>query len=245
MTRAWVYARTSGDEEDTGQDIGAQINEVTHTAETRGYEITGSSQDDGLTGESDPLHRPGFKKAMEEVGAGRADIIILRDASRFSRQHPAVALLAWRQVQAMHIPVVSLGESQLDGRVATWEGGELVEDLTGDLILYVTFHSKRSYLTDVRKGTRLAMREIKEGRRKTKSGLPVGAPRKISREEAEQADKWMKEEGLSLRQAASRLGEKRGAWTAGSAELRRKRLVSHQALADAFFHFRLEDAKWP
>jgi len=240
LTRAWVYARTSGEEEDTGQDIDSQINEVTHTGETRGYQIVGSSKDDGLTGESDPLNRPGFKNAMHEVSAGRAEVILLRDASRFSRQHPAVALLAWRQVQAMHIPVVSLGESHLDGRIATWENGELVEDLTNDLILYVTFHGKRSYLTDVRRGTRLAMREIKEGRRKTKSGLPLGAPRKISLEEAQMAKKWMSEEGLSLRAAANRLGEQRGAFKPTSSVLRRKRTVSHQALADAFEHFNLD-----
>lgn len=224
--RAWVYSRTSGDEDDTGQDCGAQEAEVKHTAAQRGFIVAGASQDDGVSGDSDPVDRPGFKVAMQAVQNGLADVVVVRKADRFTRQHPAVALLSFKQVQASGVPVVSLAEPAVDGRTTS--------DLNGDLVLYVSFHGGRAYLEDVRKGTTLAMREIVAGRRKTKSGRPPGREWKVSEVEARQAWSWMSDaaEPLSLRRAAHKLSEQRGAFSTPDPKLRRDRAVSHQALAD-------------
>lgn len=247
LERAWRYCRTSTDEEDGQQDIAAQEIEVTHAAEARGFEVVGGSSDDGVTGDSDPTERPAFKEAMQAVRDGRADVIVLRDAPRFSRQPAIVATLAWRQVEASHIPVVSLAEPQLDGRRGTWVDGELQEDPTGDLVLHITFLQPRSYLLAVRKGTSVAMKQIKLGLRKTKSGKPVGAPRKVSEDEASKAAILMRPAGeagglgFSLRQAAHRLSEDRGAFRTTDSKLRRERTISHQALADALDHYRFRE----
>lgn len=231
MTRAWLYSRTSGDEADTGQDVKEQEALVRSEAITRGFVVAGSSLDDGVSGDTDPERRDGFAQAVAAVRAGLADLIAIREASRFSRQHPAVALLGFRQFQANGINVVSLTEPEVDGRRPA--------TLTDDLVLFIRFMMGAAYLEAVKKGTGLAMREIKAGRRKTKSGQPVGAPRKVGQAEAESAQTWMEKDGLSLRKAAHRLSEQRGAFTTTDAKVRRDRTVSHQALADALNHFGL------
>lgn len=226
----WVYSRTSGDEQDTGQDVAEQEALVRQDAKTRGWVVAGASMDDGVSGDTDPALRPGFKQAVAAVQAGIAKAVLVREASRFSRQHPAVALLSFRQFQASGVPVVSLLEPEVDGRRQP--------SLTDDLVLFIRFLMGASYLEAVRKGTGLAMREIKEGRRKTKSGRPPGQPPKVSEEEARRAAGWMKE-GASLRAAAHRLSDERGAFTTTDRAVARKRMVSHQALADALVRFKL------
>lgn len=226
----WVYSRTSGDEDDTGQDVDSQEAQVRQDAKVRSWAVAGASQDNGVSGDSDPADRPGFKQAVAAVQAGIAKAVLVREASRFSRQHPAVALLSFRQFQASGVPVVSVTEPDVDGRRPP--------NLTDDLVLFIRFMMSASYLEAVRKGTGLAMREIKEGRRKTKSGRPPGQPRKVNEAEARAAADRI-EAGASLRSAAHLLSEDRGAFQTTDAAVRRKRMVSHQALAEALEHFGL------
>lgn len=68
--------------------------------------------------------------------------------------------------------------------------------------------------------TRLAMRELKEGRRQTRSGRPVGRPRKVSPELAERA-LALHEAGKTWREVSQHVGLKPG--TARGAALSAKR----------------------
>jgi DNA invertase Pin-like site-specific DNA recombinase len=228
--KVWVYARTSGEEKDTGQDVRAQAAAVAHMATDRG-EVVGQSLDDGVTGDTDPTARTGFSAAMQAVSAGLADVVVIAEASRFSRQHPVLAMLAWEQVNGGGVPVVSLKEPHFNG----------LEQQDGDkealLVRFITFWTSWGERITIKERTALAMKEIKEGRRKTKSGRPPGRPPKITEEEARQAWEWAQQSTPA--DAARRLSRLRGADAALDPRTKKKRSVTRTGLIEAWKRYNM------
>lgn len=182
MARAIDYSRTSGEEKDTGQNVGAQAEEVRHAVEALGHTVVESHEDDGVSGDTPPMDwpfmvdgraevvkgRPGFMRAVRAVLDGRGDFIAMRDASRFCRAH-----FAWATIWHEHVPVPLLFLK--DEPLTTWNKPADKTPPTA-LIRGVTFYGPWSTLDGIRTTTQTVMTELKEGRRPTKSGKPPHRP---------------------------------------------------------------------
>lgn len=231
--RVVIYDRTSGDEVDTGQDVREGAAQAAEQARARGWVVVGTHLDDGVTGDSDPVERPGFRAAMAVVEQEHAEGIAIREASRFSRQHPAVALLSWEQVRASGVRVLSLSEGHFDGRVDQ-------EDEANVLLRFITFWNSWKERLVTKRRTVMAMTEIKNGRRKTKSGKPPGRPEKVKRDEVHRY--YVVACELGVAEAARQLSIERKVHMAKDPATIKKRRVGHSTLIGAFKRYGLA---WP
>jgi DNA invertase Pin-like site-specific DNA recombinase len=83
---AVAYIRRSKEDE-AGQQLGliAQDDAIRAWATYRGVEIVATVTDDGVSGARDPRKRPGWRRAMEMLDAGEADIVVFARLDRLSR----------------------------------------------------------------------------------------------------------------------------------------------------------------
>lgn len=229
--KVWVYGRSSGDEKDTGQDVKEQVAALRHEAESRGWTVMGSSFDEGVSGDTEPTEREGFQAAMKAVKADLAELVIISEGNRFSRQHPIQAMLAWDQVKASGVPVVSVKEAHFDGRRDDEGDKELL------LVRFISFYTSWGERITIKERTALAMREIHAGRRKTKTGRPPGRPCKLTKEQAERA--WMWAQETTPAEAARRLSRENGAEKALDDRTRRKRRIARTTLISAWERYKI------
>lgn len=168
--RCWVYARCSGEEKDTGQDVQAQLAQVAARCRVLGYEVAGASVDEGVSGDVHPSERRGFNAAFLAVSTGKADVLVIRDASRFSRCYPTQALDAFNEFAQRGLKLLCLADPQFN----TVDG--LDERPATVLVRFVVLWQSWAALVGIRESTQQVMAEILSGRRSTKSGLPPGRP---------------------------------------------------------------------
>lgn len=80
-----IYARLSK-ENQQGEKIETQIEEIRNYIENRRiFEIVDVYEDNGYSGTN--FHRPEFERLMEDIRNRKIDCIIVRDLSRFAREH--------------------------------------------------------------------------------------------------------------------------------------------------------------
>jgi DNA invertase Pin-like site-specific DNA recombinase len=130
--------------------------------------------------------------------------LLVWSLDRFSREETFTkATQAVLDLEKLRVRFHSLRESQLD----TPDEGR--SNLGRDVLLALlpvvaSFESKRRS-----ERVRVAMREIKEGRRQTRSGRPPGRPVRVTPEKAAAIAHW-RAQGLSWRAVAQQVGLPRG-----------------------------------
>jgi len=148
--------------------------------------------------------RKEYERLLRDGKAGKFDHVLTWALDRFSRSETFTkATQAILDLEGLGVRFHSLKEPMLD----TPEDGK--PNLGRDVLLALlpviaSFESKRRS-----ERVRVAMREIREGRRKTRSGRPPGRPRRVTPEKA-QAILRMKAQGVSYRVMAQLVGLPRG-----------------------------------
>ena len=178
MTRAAIYARVSTEE----QSLDGQLGELRAYAESRGWGVGPVYKEKvAATGKAE---RKEYDRLLRAVGMGDFDSVLVWALDRFSREQTFTqATQAILDLEKQGVRFHSLKEPMLD----TPEDGQ--PSLGRDVLLALlpviaAFESKRRS-----ERVRVAMREIKAGRRKTRSGLPPGRRRVVTTELAEKARK--------------------------------------------------------
>lgn len=235
QTRVIVYARTSGDEGKSEQDIETQRLQVLAECQERGYAVMGCYVDEGVSGSVRPVERPGFQAAYNEMMKGTAEAIICRDITRYERRHPFMAGHDYMSLLSKGGRILFSHDQQLPvhAHPDDWSLGEII-------ILTVAFGEGQSYRVVTRRNTQLAMDAIKAGTKATRSGLPPGRPRKVSTEEVHQFYDVAVEEGIV--EAANRLSLQKGWNPMGDHRNQKKHRVRHSTLIEAF---KRENLIWP
>jgi hypothetical protein len=216
-----VYARTSGDEADTGQDVRAQAAQEKAACERMGHVVVAGFLDDGVSGSTSAGDRFGWGMAVQAAQAMGA-AVAFRDVSRFSRYHPARALMDF---EALPVPVLCRGEAAF-----TTAGREIEPAPVEALVRFALLWKEWMELAGIRGKTQAAMDEIKAGRRPTKSGKPNGRPKVVvSPEHLAACRAVLEAEGLLA--AHRHVLKLRGYDDVVDSEAKKKRYVSREAFA--------------
>ncbi len=86
ILRAALYERVSTDEQAMhGFSIDAQIDNLTEYCKKNGYKIVDHYTDEGISGAKPPLKRPALKRLIDDVKAGKIDIILFTKLDRWFR----------------------------------------------------------------------------------------------------------------------------------------------------------------
>lgn len=216
--KVFIYARTSGDEADTGQDVRAQLAQTAAAFLAAGHEVLGSAFDDGVSGSQPASMRAGWRRAVAMAAQAGAAVAV-REISRFSRFRPAHAML---ELEKLPCPVLSLKESHFTTSPN--------EDPSVVLLRFVSLWQAWSELQGIQTKTQAAMDELTSGRRATKSGNPVGRPKVIVAPEHLAACRPVLEaEGLLA--AHRHVLKLRGYHDVVDPEAKKRRYVSREAFA--------------
>lgn len=92
--RALLYGRVSAAGSD-GRSVESQLAEGRNVAEREGWTIIGERRDDGISASrySRGKARPGWQAAMDDISAGRVDMLVVWEISRASRDRTVWAAL--------------------------------------------------------------------------------------------------------------------------------------------------------
>lgn len=86
VLRAALYERVSHEEQvKFGYSIRAQKDTLEEHCKEKGYKIVGHYTDEGISGAKPPLKRPALKQLLNDVKAGKIDIIIFTKLDRWFR----------------------------------------------------------------------------------------------------------------------------------------------------------------
>lgn len=86
IQRAGLYERVSTEEQALhGFSISAQIDNLSDYCKAKGYKIVDHYTDEGISGGKPPLKRPALKRLLDDVKAGKIDIIIFTKLDRWFR----------------------------------------------------------------------------------------------------------------------------------------------------------------
>ena len=97
--RAALYLRLSRDDAGAGESvsIGGQRALLHAYAADHGWTVAGEYVDDGFSGTS--FRRPGLQRLLEDVEAGRVDLVLTKDLSRLGRDYIRTGELAGGMVK--------------------------------------------------------------------------------------------------------------------------------------------------
>ncbi|MGP8074942.1 MAG: recombinase family protein [Thermoplasmata archaeon] len=197
---AALYLRVSSEE----QDLSGQERELRVEVSRRGWEVS-SVYAEKVSG-TGKVERREYDRLLEDANDPLRpwNHLWVWALDRFSREATFTrATQAVLDLEKLGIAFHSLKEPTLD----TPEDGK--PNLGRDVLLALlpviaAFESKRRS-----ERVRVAMREIKEGRRKTRSGKPPGRPVRATKEKVESILRY-KAQGLAYRVIAQRVGLPRG-----------------------------------
>jgi|SRR5208283_3558419 len=182
------------------QDLEGQERDLRNEASRRGWTVVRTySEKVSGTGK---VERREYDRLLRDARSPDRpfDRLLVWALDRFSREETFTkATQAILDLEKLGVKFHSLKEPMLD----TPEDGK--PNLGRDVLLVLlpviaSFESRRRS-----ERVRVAMREIREGRRKTRSGRPPGRPRRVTPEKA-QAILRMKAQGVSYRVMAQRVG---------------------------------------
>ncbi len=193
---AAIYLRVSTEE----QDLAGQERELRAEASRRGWTVV-ARYAEKVSG-TGKVEREQYERLLRDSKSRERTWthLLVWALDRFSREETFTrATQVVLDLEKEGVRFHSLKEPTLD----TPEDG--TPNLGRDVLLALlpviaAFESKRRS-----ERVRLAMREIKEGRRRTRSGRPPGRPRRVTADLAARAQE-SREEGLSWAQVAQRVG---------------------------------------
>ena len=86
VLRVAKYRRVSTDEQALhGYSLQTQADTLDEYCKTKGYKIVGDYVDEGISGAKPPLKRPALKQLLDDVKAGKIDIIVFTKLDRWFR----------------------------------------------------------------------------------------------------------------------------------------------------------------
>ncbi len=191
-----LYLRVSTEE----QDLGGQERELLRESERRGW-VVATIYAEKVSG-TGKVERREYERLLHDSHAPARSWthLLVWALDRFSREPTFTqATQVVLDLEKAGIQFHSLKEPTLD----TPEDGK--PNLGRDVLLALlpviaSFESKRRS-----ERVRMAMREIKEGRRRTRSGRPPGRPRRVTPDHAAKAEA-LRAEGLPWATVAQRVG---------------------------------------
>lgn len=180
MTRAAIYARVSTEDQSVQQQLDRLHKEVGSASEY---------VDEAVSGRLDS--RPEFDRLKRDMAAGKVDELYVVKLDRLGRSASSI-LEFFARAERDGVRLVVL-DQQIDtstpvGRLVRTVLAAMAE-LEADLI---------------RERTREAMAALKAGTRQTKTGRPVGRPRKVT-PEIEERVRELRRQGLRWREIAVRV----------------------------------------
>jgi DNA invertase Pin-like site-specific DNA recombinase len=193
---AAIYGRVSSDR----QDLEGQVRELEQGVATHGFAIsTRYVEKVSASGRVDRAEYCRLLRDAAEPGRPWSDLFVW-SLDRFSREEQFTRAVEtiWN-LERLGVRFHSLKEPLLD----TPEDGTPNlgrEVLLALLPVLAAWESRRRS-----ERTRLAMRELKEGRRQTRSGRPVGRPRRVTPEAVGKAED-LRQQGFSWSVVAQRVG---------------------------------------
>ncbi len=205
VIRVAIYARVSTEE----QDLEGQLRELRAYAESRGWAV-GPIYQEKVSARGN-VERKEHARLLVDARMQEFDRVLVWALDRFSREETFTkATQAILDLEKAGVSFHSLKEPMLD----TPEDGtpNLGRDVLIALLpVIAAFESRRRS-----ERVQLAMREIKAGRRKTRSGKPPGRQRRVTDEQAKKAAA-LRKSGLGWVEIAQRVGLKtetarRAAW---------------------------------
>lgn len=188
MPNAAVYARVSTEE----QSVATQLDLLILAAGQRGLTIPAGQlyADDGVTGRADS--RPEFDRLRDAITARTVDAVLVTKLDRLARSVPT-ALAFFDLCESANVRII-VTDQAID--TATPAGRltrtilAAVAEFEGDLI---------------RERTQVAMDALRSGARKTRSGRPVGRPRRVTEAVAGRVAA-LRATGLPWKDVARRVG---------------------------------------
>jgi DNA invertase Pin-like site-specific DNA recombinase len=197
---AALYLRVSTEE----QDLAGQERELRAECARQGWEVVAVySEKVSGTGRVERKEHEHLMADAARPGRPWGHLLVW-SLDRWSRDPSFVqAVGTIERLESLGVRFHSLREPMLDSS----EDGtpNMGRDLLRAILpVIASFESRRKS-----ERVRVAMREIKEGRRKTRSGRPPGRPRRVTPEKAE-AILRLKAQGLTYRVIAQRVGLPRG-----------------------------------
>ena len=86
VLRVGLYERVSTEEQALrGGSIQAQVDNLEEHCEKKGYKIVGHYADEGISGSKPPLKRPALQRLLDDVAAGKIDMILFTKLDRWFR----------------------------------------------------------------------------------------------------------------------------------------------------------------
>jgi len=196
MNRVVLYLRVSSEE----QDLEGQRRDLRSYAGSRGWTPTAEYEEKVSARGLVEREAYGRLLADDRLPERPFDRVLVWALDRWSRDPSFVkAVGSIEELEALGVRFHSYREPTLDSS----EDGtpSLARDLLrGVLPAISSFESRRKS-----ERVALAMRELREGRRKTRSGKPVGRPRRVTPAVVERVEK-LRGEGLTWADVARRVG---------------------------------------
>ena len=108
--RAALYLRLSRDDAGGGESvsIGGQRALLRAYAADHGWQVAGEYVDDGFSGTS--FQRPGLRRLLEDVEAGRVDLVLTKDLSRLGRDYIRTGELAEVYFPSRHVRYIAVND---------------------------------------------------------------------------------------------------------------------------------------
>jgi len=153
--KAWLYYRLSRDEDAEMNSLQNQRQILVDYAELNGYEITGESFDDNVSGMT--FERKGLHQIELAVEDGKVDVLLVKDLSRLGRHRTRTALF-----------IDYLRENNV--RVYSVTEGIDSSNENDDMIIGFKQLVNGFYAKDIGKKVRAGIRQ------KQKTGMPVNLP---------------------------------------------------------------------
>lgn len=120
--RAFIYPRVSTEEQAEGYSLDAQRRAMKEFCARKEWQIVAEYADEGKSARSDNIEkRPGFKRMLEDVEAGLADVILVHKIDRFARNiritFECLELLARHNVAFVSVTQPDLDYTRPEGRL--------------------------------------------------------------------------------------------------------------------------------
>ena len=197
--RVALYLRVSTED----QDLAGQERELVEYANLRGWKIVAAYRE--KTSATGRVERTQFEQLLADAaGPERGwDGVLVWALDRWSREPSFVrAIGSIEDLERLGVAWHSLREPALDSaRGSPGDPGGLARDLLrGILPTIASFEARRRS-----ERTRVAMREIKEGRRRTRSGRPPGRQPRVTEAKRRSILKF-REQGLTWPKVAKLVG---------------------------------------
>ena len=109
-TIAACYCRLSDDDAQDGTSVSieTQTKILNDFCRDRGIEVFDYYKDDGFTGTN--FQRPAFQRMMEDARNGKINTIVVKDRSRFGREHLQVGNYLQVILPEMRIRFIAIGD---------------------------------------------------------------------------------------------------------------------------------------